>query len=414
MLICELHHLENNPQLWTEWHDLLNRVPPDQRLFGPEWFSIWGRTIGSAAPWTGTMQVIAVRDKTTGRLDGVFPLGQPKVGMFRVNAMAGYFQPWRTIIADRTREFAVGRAIGWFLIELGWSVLKLGPWPMSADAHQGVLSTLDELGMPLKRQSSDYLAIADRLPATWDEYQDQVVGRRFLRRIRNFEHKLLRECSLEIKHIRRPTADQSHSLLAELASIEQRSWLSTDPNGRPRFVSPTDQEFWHLLTTEVLVPNDYLDCWLMRADGQAISFVWALTIAKTRYVIANSYDEAFASFRTGSILYRHMFQEGYERGVTRYDFGTNELHYKRQWGARAVDHVESFVVSVNRVIAACWSTTVKVKSWFCKSPTIPVSDEPCSINNNQNSEWTLSHDSSNEKPAPRRPLTFQQQSSEAL
>ena len=132
MFHCELHRLEGNEQLCSDWRDLLNRVRPDLRLFGPEWFSIWDRTIGSHAPWTGEMHVVAVYDDgsptpcgavdsgnlsessmpqgpglqqifnadlqphANRRLCGVLPIGHPKVGLLRVNAMAGYFQPSST------------------------------------------------------------------------------------------------------------------------------------------------------------------------------------------------------------------------------------------------------------------------------------------------------------------------------
>src|SRR2546425_11355868 len=184
MFRCELRQLEGNDRrsgtgrLWADWHDLLSRVRPELRLFGPEWFSVWERTIGSQAPWTGPLEFAAVYSEEDGRLFGVMPVGHPKVGMLRVSAMGGYFQPWRIILADQAREYDVGRALGWFLIEQGWNVIQLGPWPMAHDAHAGVLSALDEFEMPMQKQSSCGLAIAE-LPATWEQYQEQIVGRKY-------------------------------------------------------------------------------------------------------------------------------------------------------------------------------------------------------------------------------------------
>ena len=126
MFRCELHRLEGNDRLWADWRNLLGRVRPELRLFGPEWFSVWGRTIGSQAPWTGAVDVVAVYDESDGRLFGVLPVGHPKVGLLRVNALGGYFQPWRLLLADQSREYDVGRAVGWYLIEMGWNVLQLG------------------------------------------------------------------------------------------------------------------------------------------------------------------------------------------------------------------------------------------------------------------------------------------------
>lgn len=362
MFHCELQRLEGNERLREDWHDLLHRVQPDLRLFGPEWYSIWNRTVGSRTPWSGDMQVAAVYDESN-RLCGVMPVGHPKVGLLRVNAMGGYFQPWRLVLAEQTHEFAIGRALGWFLVEIGWSVLQLGPWPLSHEAHRGVLSALKELEMPMQRQNSEELAIAE-LPATWEECQDATLGRKFLRKVRNYENKLAREHQVEVRHLRHPTADETAGFLADIARVEQRSWLANDPHGRPRFAGTVEQRFWVELIQNWLAPQSFFDGWLMQVDNEPVSFVVAATVGSTRYVIANSYDETWSDYRTGSQLYRRMFEEGYSRGVTRYDFGTNELHYKSQWGAKPADRVESFTVSVNHIVSGFWNAGLKIKSLF--------------------------------------------------
>ncbi len=367
MFQCELHHLDGNERLWRDWRDLLNRVRPELRLFGPEWFSIWNQTIGSRQPWTGSMHVAAVYDEEDGRLCGVLPVGHPKVGLLKVNALGGYYQPWRLILADQACEYQVGRALGWFLVELGWSVIQLGPWPQSHDAHQGVLSALDELDIHIRRKSSYGLAVAE-VPPTWSQYQEQVVGRKFLRRIGNYERKLRRQHQIEVRHYRQPSETETREMLSALSHVEKRSWLAEDSKGRPRFLAAADQQFWTTLTREVFAPHDRLDCWLMLADGQPVSFVFSLDVLPTRYVIANSYDEAFTQYRTGSILYRHLFEDGYQRGVTRYDFGTNELHYKRQWGAQYLDGVNTYTVATNRLVNGFFKAGVKLKSLWDSSP----------------------------------------------
>ncbi len=360
MLRCELHQLEGNKPLWSDWRELLSRVKPELRLLTPEWFLAWGRSIGSEAPWTTGIEVVAVYEDSTRKLCGLFPVGHPKVGLLRVNAMAGYYQPSRVILADESCEYAVGRSIGWFLVELGWSLMQLGPWPMSHKAHLGALSALNELQMPIQKQSSCGVAIAE-LPATWQQYQDEVVDRKLWRRLHNADAKLRRDHQVAVQHHRHPSAEQTRELVAALAQIEQRSWLPSDPRGRTRFTGATTQQFWSELIQETLIPNDQLDCWVMSADGLPISFVFALTAGSTRYVIANNYDEAYAVHRTGSLLYRAMFAEGYLRGVTRYDFGTNELHYKQCWGAKDLDRMDTFTVATNRIVAGFWHAGIKLK-----------------------------------------------------
>ena len=360
MFHCELQKLSGNDRLRADWRGLLHRVRPELRLFGPEWYSIWDDTIGSHAPWTGDMQVAVVYDESN-QLCGVMPIGHPKVGLLRVNAMGGYFQPWRLVLAQQSHEFAIGRALGWFLVEIGWSVLQLGPWPMSHEAHRGVLSALNELEMPIQRQSSDQLAVAE-LPATWEQCQAETIGRKFRQKVGTFEKRLAREHHVEVRHLRHPSVAETTELVDALAQIEQRSWLTDDPRGRPRFGGPVEQRFWSELIQDWLVPQGFFDSWVMLADNEPISFVVAATVGSTRYVLANQYDEAWSDYRVGSQLYRRMFEEGYSRGVTRYDFGTNELHYKSRWGATSTDRVDSFTVSVNHMVSGFWNAGLKIKS----------------------------------------------------
>lgn len=360
MFRCELHRLAGNEALCNQWRDLLTRLRPELRLFGPEWFSAWSQTIGSERPWTGAFDVVAVYCETDGRLVGVMPVAHPKVGLLRVNALGGYFQPWRQILAEPAHESEVGRALGWFMVEMGWSVIQLGPWPVSHKAHRAALSALNDLDMPMQKQSSCDVAIAE-LPASWEQYQHEVLGTKFLRRLANNDKTISQAHQVEVRHYQTPNEAQTAEMLAALAHIERRSWLVKAPNGRPRFIADMDQRFWTKLTQEALVPNRQLDCWVMFADGLPISFVFALTAGSTRYVIANQYDEDFAAHRPGSLLYFRMFEEGYSRGLTRYDFGTNELHYKQQWGAKYSDRLDTFTVATNRLVAGLWNAGIKIR-----------------------------------------------------
>ncbi|MFM9965924.1 MAG: hypothetical protein ACKV2Q_32485 [Planctomycetaceae bacterium] len=373
MFHCELQRLNGNEQLCSDWRDLRDRVRPELRLFGPEWFSIWDRTLGSHAPWTGDMQVVAVYEETSRRLCGVLPIGHPKAGLLRVNAMAGSLQPWRLALADQTCEFAVGRALGWFLVELGWSVLQLGPWPLSHEVHRGILSALGELEMPMRKHGTAELAIAE-LPATWEQYQAETVDREFLNGVRNDEQQLAREHQIEVQHIRQPSPFETAELLAAFAHIEQRSRPVNAADNPPRFSGLIERGFWAELIQQWLAPQNYFDAWLLLADGEPISFIVAATVGSTRYVIANDSDEVWrdatrrdsrrgaSCHNVGAPLELKMFEEGYSRGVTRYDFGTHAQHDPQLWGAKPADRVETVTVAINHVVSGFWNAGVKLQS----------------------------------------------------
>ena len=102
----------------------------------------------------------------------------------------------------------------------------------------------------------------------------------------------------------------------------------------------------------------------------------------TRYELANNYDEAFAQYRPGKILFLRMFEEGYLRGVTRYNLGTKELHYKQLWGATYQDNIDTYTVGRNQLVGGFLKAGVMLKSVFDGSlwkrlsnvPAGPVAD----------------------------------------
>jgi hypothetical protein len=375
MFRCEFQNLKGNERLTADWHDLLSRVRPELRLFGPRWYSAWDETIGSQAPWTGGLTIATAYDESSERLCGVMPLGHPRYKGIGVRCLGGYFQPWRLILAEQDREFAVGHALGEFLVRSRFGVVQLGPWPASLFAHQGLLESLAARGVPLARRTTMDLALVT-MPPTWDDYVQQIYGRKAFKKLQKRASQLASEHKVEIEHLRKPSAAEIRNFLAECALVEQHSWLMTTPKGRPRFVQVFDRAFWQTVLEDWLVPNGFFDGWIMRANHQPICFLLALTCGSTRYSIAGSYDEAFRDYSVGSQLDAQMFEEGYSRGVTHYDLGTKELHYKQRWGASAADQVESMTAVIHPVLRTLWHTGAWVQG-LCKRvrsrPTVPAS-----------------------------------------
>jgi hypothetical protein len=378
MFRCELQSLKGNDRLTADWLDLLSRVRPELRLFGPRWYSAWDETIGAHAPWTGKLTIATACDESSGRLCGVMPIGRPRYKAVRVRSLGGYFQPWRVILAEQDREFAVGHALGEFLVRSHFGVVQLGPWPVSHFAHQGLLESLEARGVLLaRRQSMDLAVVA--MPPTWDDYVQQIYGRKAFKKLQKRATLLASEHKVEIEHLRHPSSTEITDFLAECAHVEQHSWLMTTPKGRPRFVQPTDREFWQFVLDDWLVPNGFFDGWILRADSRPICFLLALTCGSTRYSIAGSYDEAFRDYSVGSQLDAQMFEEGYSRGVTHYDLGTKELHYKQRWGATAADQVESMTAVIHPVLRTLWRAGTWVQDLFKTAPSKPPVPTPSPV-----------------------------------
>ncbi len=331
-----------------EWQHLLLRVPSDQVLFGPAWYCVWNRTWGASGRWSGQLRLLVVRDEA-GTLRGILPIAKTRIGPIPVWSMAGGHQPDRPLLADESCAFGVGRAIGEFVSRQNWLALQIGTTRTSNEALQGLIASLDACGTVYRHHLKEPIAIA-QTPTTFDAYRQDVLGGRFHRKIGYYERKMQKAGDVEIRHFRQPSTVETAHMLDDLATIERNSWLVNDPDGKPRFIDGHAQAMWTQLIGQQLTPNDQLDCWIQYLDNKPVSFVFSLTTATTRYVLANNYDERVQDFRTGSILYRKMMQDGIERGIFRYDFGAGNLHYKKYWGAEYNETLETYVVFPNRTV----------------------------------------------------------------
>jgi CelD/BcsL family acetyltransferase involved in cellulose biosynthesis len=323
---------------------------PELGLFGPHWFAAWRDTVGSQGRWTGRLSVLTLRD-SQGTLHGVLPLGAQRLGPVRARSFVGDWQPWRTILAAAGFEAEVGRAAAHWIAASGWPLLQVGPCKRSAPESVAFRETLQAHRTYVQLRRTAPLALHNA-PETWDEYRTEIIGSKAFGKLGYYERRTARSGDMKIVHYRQPTPTETARMIEELGTIEQRSWLANAQNGHMRFATPSGKELWTRLIDRSLSPQDQVDAWVMSLDGRPISFCFTLTALPTRYVIANSYDEAFQDHRTGGTLYRYMMEDGINRGVRQFDFGDGELHYKRFWGASYQDHLDCYFAIPNRFIGA--------------------------------------------------------------
>ena len=377
-LHCEtLTGLSERDRFWSEWEELLERARPEHRLFTPHWYTTWSETLGASDGWTGQLSVIAVRDQLL-VLRGVLALAQKNRGPLGALSFAGGWQPWRTIVSDAGLETQVGQAIGRYVAQSNWNMLRVGPCVASCPITSALVETLDRERTFVHLQRRAPLAICNA-PKTWDEYRKDVLGGKFFRKLGYYERRTAKAGEMRIEHLRQPTHSETTRMIDDLGTIEGRSWLAGSTDGHMRFVTPADRQFWARLIDRSLSPNDQIDCWIMHLDGRPISFCFTLTALPVRYVVANHFDEEFKNHRTGSTLYRYMMEDGINRGVRHFDFGDGELHYKKLWGAAYQTTLDSFLVVPNASLGFLASTArsltrlVKPKS---ERASLPDFDRP--------------------------------------
>ncbi|GAB4515072.1 MAG: hypothetical protein Tsb0020_33680 [Haliangiales bacterium] len=349
-LRCDLvEQLSEGDALWQEWQALMAKVRPGMGIFGPHWYNAWRETLGSAGRWTGCPMLVTARDEA-GALVGVLPLGEQQYGPMSVFSIGGDWQPARSIVAAAAREHEIGHALGKFVAATDWLGLRMAPCMQSAPVMQGFTAALGESRVYHRVQLHEPIAMY-RAETTWDDYVTEVLGKKFNKKITYYENRLGRAGKLDIVHVRRPSADETERLIADLGAIERRSWLGQSEDGYLRFAPALNAAMWRRLIVDALSPADQIDAWVLYLDGAPVSFCFTLTDGDVRYVIANNYDQAVRTHRTGSTLYRRMMRDGIERGVTQFDFGGSEIHYKSRWGASYQDASQTMLLVPNTLVS---------------------------------------------------------------
>lgn len=325
-----------------EWRELLLRAEPEYQLFTPEWYLTWSETRGAARRWQGELTAITVRDSQN-VLRGILPLGHKQVGPVKVYGSAGDSQPWRPILTDIVCAREAGKAIGLGIRRLGMAALQIGPTPSKQVAFEALVEGLNESRTPTRITARRPLATA-RIPETWEDFRSGVLGSKFARKIGYYERRFRKSAEIEIEHFHQPSPDGIAKLITELGIVESCSWLVNAENSHPRFMPGTGDQLWQQAIDSTLGPAGQFDCWVMRADGEPVSFVFTLTSGETRFFIANNYAEAVADHRTGSTLYQLVVEDAIARGLTTLDFGSDEIHYKQRWGATYTDNITTLFV----------------------------------------------------------------------
>ena len=321
------------PDVKDAWERCLADAPGHQKLFGYEWYAAWMRHLGSSGPWTGDSRVLMAYDGK-GTLRGILPLAKRHTFHIPFWCLAGYYQPVRGFVCHEAVHTEVCAALAQALLKTqGWfELFRFGPTDAAFPERASLLQELSGRCRRLVRFNNNPTIIAYNIPGSADEYREMVQEHSSMKRIRSYERRMQREGEAEVRHYSNPQGEDLRAMLEACGVIERKSWLATSKSGQPRYMSKESVQFWEHVCQRQLGPQGQLDAWLVYFNKQPIAFRFALTSGTTRYLIANQYDEEFAQYRAGWILYLRDLENCAERGIQAIDMGSGDAHYKSRWG----------------------------------------------------------------------------------
>jgi hypothetical protein len=321
------------PDIKAKWEQCRQLAPEHQQLFGYEWIDGWVRYLGNSDGWTGETRVLLASDPQ-GRCVGVIPLAKRRFHGMTFWALAGYYQPVRGFLCIEERQAETCEALAQALLRMQrWGeTLRFGPIDREYPERRMLMQALGSRLVSFEREPT---IIADDVPQSPGEYEAMVRSHSSMKRVRSYERRMEREGEALIVHHRNPRDVELRAMLTDCSTIEKKSWLAKSASGFPRFDTAASLKFWEHVCANQLGPLAQLDVWVAYFNATPIAFRFAITTGSIRYMIANQYDESFAQYRAGWILYLRDLQDCAERGVRSIDMGNGNLEYKSRWGGKA-------------------------------------------------------------------------------
>jgi CelD/BcsL family acetyltransferase involved in cellulose biosynthesis len=310
-----------------------------------------------------------------GEIVGILPLACKRRGLFRLWLLAGPYEPLRGFVCHPRLAAAVSEAFARKLVSMHvWlQAVRLGPVDTSFPEIALLLEHMQRLTGRLASFVTPAAVYAANVPTTVAQFQERVRASRNLSRIATRQRRLEREEGLRIERYANPTGERLSTILQECRLVESRSWLASAVDGRLRFGTDEQLNFWRHLGDRDTSSRRDIDFWVVYIGGKPVAFDVVITLGTIRYLYAGQYDKDYAKYGLGWMLYMAYTQEGIERGVRTIDMGTGSVEYKQQAGGAALDVRRDscmlpggvFGIVAAKILASpAWRATVRrIRSW---------------------------------------------------
>ncbi|MDM8514651.1 GNAT family N-acetyltransferase [Desulfobacterales bacterium HSG16] len=313
-----------------KWKDLRETVCPGHEFMAHQWFNAWEKSFLPSDGWRAPLYNLKAFDRY-GKLSGVLPLAvQVKFG-FKLLALGGYYFPFRSIpIAEDEYESACLMFADMLDRFPKSSGLRLGPVQANDKGVLCLVRMLAEKGWHLFPIKIPYMEFILHLPDSYDTYKKEILGKKYLKRLRYYTNKMKKHGTFAIKAFTSRDSENFDEILAILQKIESESWLAAQ-GGVMKFMGRRNFDFWHRVFNDKNAPQS-AKVWILYFNQQPVSFLFTIDSGACRYALAQSYSLSVSAFSTGPILYSQAMEDSIADKISIINLGIGDEHFKRQWG----------------------------------------------------------------------------------
>ena len=112
-----------------------------------------------------------------------------------------------------------------------------------------------------------------------------------------------------------------------------------------------------------------LALFVLYLGNHPVATMWTLRNSTTMGAGGCRFDDTFAQFSPGQLLWRHAFEFAWSSGCTEFDLGPRDSFYKRRWSTRAYETVEirAFSSDATHVLQLGKSVLRRIQAGSAKS-----------------------------------------------
>jgi CelD/BcsL family acetyltransferase involved in cellulose biosynthesis len=319
--------------LEREWNALAAETD-DQIFYRHEFVRVW---IDNFAP-TRPLRVLVLRDGT-GRLEAALPLVARRGRMcgvpVRELSSASNAHSCRFDLLARDRHAAGAAFFAHLAKDPSWDVLKLTDVPEEGMAH-ALVGAARARGFPTgawESLRSPYIP----LPATHAELMARLDGR-FKANVRRRRRKLEEKGSIAVERVE-GGGDLARQL-EEGFELERSGWKG---RGGTAIAQDEATRGFYCELARTAADMGALALYLLRVDGRAVAFHYALEYGGRYLLLKPAYDEAIKECSPGQLLMDEVLKACVERRLSEFDFLGPDMVWKRDWTDRVRTHRWLFI-----------------------------------------------------------------------
>ncbi len=314
--------------LREEWNELLEASFNPSVFLTHDWARAWWDAYGSGR------ELFILLGRVEGRLDAVLPLYRSRLRTPRWLALPGLhsltndqsprFDLMLRRVADPTS--VVLALLEGLAADRRWICCELFDVPDRSPTSQLIR------GLAPRSRLFTHSASGSESPflepsGSWEGYF-AAVSSDFKRKLRRSGAKLETLGPVETRLLSSPS--EADRFLGDLEAIESRTWKHREGTSLV-----ADPAHWTFYTSFVRRASrqGWLRGYVVYLRGEPAAYDLCVQYGGTMSSIKIGYREDLRAFGLGHLLHRHILEEAYHRGVTRFDFlGKSEPH-KLHWTA---------------------------------------------------------------------------------